>query len=483
MPRIPVVSAEGRSAVTQLPGRVAAEDYGGAAQLGAAASNAGAVFTDIAVKLDRQKSDLLARMDQQEGELQGAQATQSLDTGLHRLSTEVLSDPTIPNPVEAFTERANALHRQIRDAATRPDVQRHVDRYAARALGVSTLKVEDEALKLQAGRHLGMLDETVRTLARQAGDTADPAEFDRKMQAARQHIDNATKRNYLTPKQASDLRQATEDEMLQANMVKVGRESRATLVRDELAGRWNALPQGKRLAALNEAREREDRVSAKIDKDFRELQRLTKDKLEALATAGTLSPSLLAEGQAGLNPVLTDASYWRHLEGINSGAWRPKQKNVAVEVLLDGFYSGAITVPRIDTYLERLNQLGRTLTGPDPELIAAKKSLAHHREQLENRATSQTAQKTEEAVRRAVDTVKTEKPGGLGGMLDKMLRAQSQVDQATVRNRVRDLVQKEGKSPSEASDIALKELNNAKRRKRETTMGQDEKALQDLLRR
>jgi len=349
MPRIPVVSAEGRSAVTQLPGRVAAEDYGGAAQLGAAASNAGAVFTDIAVKLDRQKSDLLARMDQQEGELQGAQATQSLDTGLHRLSTEVLSDPTIPNPVEAFTERANALHRQIRDAATRPDVQRHVDRYAARALGVSTLKVEDEALKLQAGRHLGMLDETVRTLARQAGDTADPAEFDRKMQAARQHIDNATKRNYLTPKQASDLRQATEDEMLQANMVKVGRESRATLVRDELAGRWNALPQGKRLAALNEAREREDRVSAKIDKDFRELQRLTKDKLEALATAGTLSPSLLAEGQAGLNPVLTDASYWRHLEGINSGAWRPKQKNVAVEVLLDGFYSGAITVPRIDT--------------------------------------------------------------------------------------------------------------------------------------
>jgi len=279
MPRIPVLHAEGRPGILQLPRPTGAGFVQGFGELG---------------KLGEKLQD-------QQDKLDLAQLAGEYEGGLAEIRLGLKQDPDFKSHPTKFTQRVTQLQGELAKRATSATVRQALQAHIARTLPKETVEVQTEALTLWTQHQLAGLDVIEESLSKDAAEAATPEARDDKIMLYEGLLLGAEQQRILSPVQRQQKRRSFNEKVLERNMEFLARTNPTELYVRERDGAFAGLDPVKRERIVGIAVRLQEKAERETERIFKDERDVRVRELVTLARDGQLTQRQLDE----------DARIWR----------------------------------------------------------------------------------------------------------------------------------------------------------------------------
>lgn len=191
MPTIPIITAEGKAAVQQLPAQVPVQSYAGM-------YNSGQSITQFGQQLDA----IAQHLQREQNQLESADLIGKFSGGLKELAVAVRKE--VEDPLQRgveFAKRARVLQQDLSATAKNKIIATDFATYAERHLPVETAKVHHDGLKYLGQQQLAKIDAMEGSTSRLASLADTPEERDKWLRFFDAIVDGGVKEDLLDPVQ------------------------------------------------------------------------------------------------------------------------------------------------------------------------------------------------------------------------------------------------------------------------------------------
>lgn len=368
---------------------------------------------------------------------------------------------------EFIKKEAEARAAVLQDV-TDPGVKNAVTLHANRVMGAHINDMTERAKRTAANQQLTDLDRLGSSLSLQAAGTEDPtlrASAFRTYEAALASaetpvriggtVDPVTGERTggqtipatLKPHEAEKLRQAFPIKVLNNRMemlaVSPNMLDQEKLLKEQMAGVYNTVPQGDVAKNLERARAHQEVLINKVEKDKNEVKHQVYLGAYALANQGMWPDANAERALRGEDPWI-DPDKARTLKEINDNP-PDGAGNLAARTIMSKYHLGSRTRDRIQATLRELNQLQDAIGKPNKIIDQGGNELQtdiDHLDTLDVAKQNQTIKRVEDAI----DAGRTPLPFNL-----PLFNNQKKRDDAAARDKVR-----RGFDPQQVIDEAVK---------------------------